>query len=223
MEKIKLMTDNIEKKKTTVFITCLVILISWRHQLTNKEVQYYAELHKLGLPFSISGELQSFQLTLDTSAWTVRRSKSGISISLFWSSASFSQSTNSRPMNTKKKNNNKKKSKKSAQSTKDDADQSLGIQENISILVAPPTKRKTEEVDQSVDRQENTNVTTEEVDLCSCSSVAYKEIDGVPGVTYVDKCGTCGWTEVRRVRRGRRRILVLLTVQTRILRIWTSV
>ena len=45
---------------------------------------------------------------------------------------------------------------------------------------------------------------TEGVDLCSCSSVEYQERDSVPGVTYTDKSGTCGWTEVRG-RRSRRR------------------
>ena len=76
----------------------------------------YAELHGLGLPFSISGELQSYQLTLDSSAWTVRRSKSGISVSLFWpctrpGEIPSRQSAKSRPNNTKRKSKNKKKNK----------------------------------------------------------------------------------------------------------------
>ena len=85
----------------------------------------YAELHGLGLPFSISGELQSYQLTLDSSAWTVRRSKSGISVSLFWpctrpGEIPSRQSAKSRPNNTKRKSKNKKKNKNPPLSTVND-------------------------------------------------------------------------------------------------------
>ena len=165
----------------------------------------YAELHGLGLPFSISGELQSYQLTLDSSAWTVRRSKSGISVSLFWPCARpgeipSRQSAKSRPNNTKRKSKNKKKNKKPPLSTVNDT-QPLG-KENVLNDGAPRKK--------SVGGKENVlndgapRKKTEGVDLCSCSSVEYQERDSVPGVTYTDKSGTCGWTEVRG-RRSRRR------------------
>ena len=44
----------------------------------------YAALHRLGLPFSLSGELQTRKLTLQQSVWTVKLTKSGISVSLYW-------------------------------------------------------------------------------------------------------------------------------------------
>ena len=67
-----------------------------------------AELHRLGLHFSISGELQSHQLTLDLFVWTVKRSKSEMiyMISLFWS---FRSSGDPSRKNIKKKNKKKKK------------------------------------------------------------------------------------------------------------------
>ena len=187
----------------------------------------YAELHGLGLPFSISGELQSYQLTLDSSAWTVRRSKSGISVSLFWPCARpgeipSRQSAKSRPNNTKRKSKNKKKNKNPPLSTVNDTQplgkenvlndgaprkKSVGGKENVLNDGAPRKK--------SVGGKENVlndgapRKKTEGVDLCSCSSVEYQERDSVPGVTYTDKSGTCGWTEVR----GRRsHIGVLLAI-----------
>ena len=150
----------------------------------------YAELHRLGLPFSISGELQSYQLTLDSSAWTVRRSKSGISVSLFWPCARSGempsrQSAKSRPNNTKRKCKNKKKNKKPPQSTVNETTEPAALGKENVLNDAP---RKD----------------TKGVDLCSCPLVEYQERDSVPGVTYIDKSGTYGWTEVRG-RRSRRR------------------
>ena len=144
----------------------------------------YAELHRLGLPFSISGELQSYQLTLDSSAWTVRRSKSGISVSLFWPCARSGEMPSRQ---SKRKCKNKKKNKKPPQSTVNETPEPTALgKENVLNLCDAPRKD------------------TKGVDLCSCPSVEYQERDSVPGVTYIDKSGTYGWTEVRG-RRSRRR------------------
>ena len=67
----------------------------------------YSKLFRLGLPFSFAGELQSRQLTLDSSVWTVKLTKSGVSVSLFWQS--------SRLKTSKKKKRNNKSSSSSVQ------------------------------------------------------------------------------------------------------------
>ena len=41
----------------------------------------YANLTNLGLPFALSGELQSRNLRLESSKWTVRLTNTGFSIS----------------------------------------------------------------------------------------------------------------------------------------------
>ena len=43
-----------------------------------------AALHDMGLPLSVCIELQSDQLQLENAQWTLRRSTSGVSVSLFW-------------------------------------------------------------------------------------------------------------------------------------------
>ena len=73
----------------------------------------YSKLFRLGLPFSLAGELQSRQLTLDSSVWTVKLTKSGVSVSLFWQS--------SRLKTSKKKNKKKKRNNKSSSSSVQDS------------------------------------------------------------------------------------------------------
>ena len=46
----------------------------------------YAKMTKLGLPLSLTVELQYRGLRLDSSLWTVRLSNGGYSVSLFWPS-----------------------------------------------------------------------------------------------------------------------------------------
>ena len=44
----------------------------------------YSLLEKSGLPFSVCFELQENKVDISLAAWTVRKSKSGISLQLFW-------------------------------------------------------------------------------------------------------------------------------------------
>ena len=44
----------------------------------------YSLLEKAGLPFSVCVELQENKLDISSAAWTVRKSKSGLSLQLFW-------------------------------------------------------------------------------------------------------------------------------------------
>ena len=50
----------------------------------------FAALCNLGLPLSVSLQLQEMGLKLPTALWTVRSSSSGFSVSLFWPSKSDS-------------------------------------------------------------------------------------------------------------------------------------
>ena len=59
---------------------------------------------KHGFPFPIAGELQSRQLSFDSSVWTVKLTRSGISVNLFWQTSTQQKSKKK----IKKKKNNKK-------------------------------------------------------------------------------------------------------------------
>ena len=135
----------------------------------------YSKLFRLGLPFSLAGELQSRQLTLDSSVWTVKLTKSGVSVSLFWQS--------SRLKTSKKKNKKKKRNNKSSSSSVQDP--VLGPEMANSTVKSVNTSKV-------VKQATPTGKVDKIVDLCSCSSVQYKEQDGITGVSYTNQLGQTG-------------------------------
>ena len=140
--------------------------------------EIYSKLFRLELPFSLAGELQSRQLTLDSSVWTVKVTKSGVSVSLFWQSSR---------LKTSKKKNKKKRNNKSSSSVQDSV---------VGPEMANSTSVNTSKV---VKQATPTGKVDKLVDLCSCSSVQY---DGISGVLYTNQLGQTGWTPVRQVRRS---------------------
>ena len=147
----------------------------------------YAELHRLGLPFSILGELQSRELTLESSAWTVRRSKSGVSVSLYWPCARPGETR--APSAWQPKRQATKAPRKNKRKQKNKAKKSLQPPTNTQ-----PVTGAGNAVDDKQPEEEQVELG---VDLCSCPTVEYQEKDGTPGVSYKDQSGDSGWIKVR--------------------------
>ena len=72
----------------------------------------FAAICDLGLPFSLSLQLQSFGLKLSEAMWTAKSSSFGFSVSIFWPSDVMSER-----MKTKKKRRHRKRPKASKTNT----------------------------------------------------------------------------------------------------------
>ena len=68
----------------------------------------YAELCGLGLPRSLSLQLQCLNLKLSGALWSAKASASGISVSLYWPTADCGTTRGSAPAKAKKARKNRK-------------------------------------------------------------------------------------------------------------------
>ena len=154
----------------------------------------FAALCNLGLPLSVSLQLQEMGLELPDALWTVRSSSSGFSVSLFWPSKSDS---------VKKRKRKRKKRVKAKRIRTNVATQCLEPTESpeeyskplkssdTSIDAHPPTRDESPSSSPSqsgsntVDSKSQSPTSADElgdsIDLTSCCNVNFEMRDGCPG------------------------------------------
>ena len=164
----------------------------------------YAKLSNLGFPVSLSVEMQSRGLKLDSSNWTVRLSDEGFSISLFWPH-SKGQLVPAR----RKKRRAKVSAKHSVPLIKSTSKTGNNSQSEYQL----PAKTVEHEVSCLPDADAGPCQSPLQlgklpqgspVDLKACDVVTYESKDGLPGVRFVDNNNTEDWITVRRKPRRRR-------------------
>ena len=177
----------------------------------------FAAICDLGLPFSLSLQLQSFGLKLSEAMWTAKSSSSGFSVSLFWPSGIVSER-----MKTKKKRRRRKQPKASKTNTvtnvttppvsanefsscgnadvqvspnkaqsNNDANHESKLQTPAAALVLP--SETTRETSLSISGSDSESG----IDLLACTNVIYEKRGDIHGVSYqCDSINKSGWTPV---------------------------
>ena len=184
----------------------------------------FVALCNLGLPFSVSYQLQEKGLKLPDALWTIKSSASGFSVSLFWPSSA------SENMKKKKRRRKRAKAKKLVNSKiSDQANQDISCKESMekpaSEIFDIPTPTRAHhhlELTQNVmptqdalpsqcsgsrlskstpslaptDFAPSISESENGVDLTACSNVNFELRDGQAGVRFEDSSNTSGWTPV---------------------------
>ena len=181
----------------------------------------YASLVDLGVPLSVSLQLQKLGLQLQQAQWTDRHSLGCFSISFFWPAL---DSSNSKPPKKQKKVK-KPKMKSTAvplcsnqcteTTMKPSNSSSQGISVDHSLIEArhhqPSDSTPTAIVPSTLPSPElcmlppTSESAHESPDLTKCLDVVYERRECVPGVSYRTEDGEEGWTPVVKKRRTRSR------------------
>ena len=144
----------------------------------------YANLCGLGLPPSLSLQLQSLKLRLSGALWTAKASASGFSISLYW------PTTGTAPEKGEEKKTRRKRRKRNHK-----------VISNNSETATPKLAKPAESANEpNVPINEHSSpeiVSNQEppVDLAICSEIHYEVKEGVHGVAY-SLDDESGWTPV---------------------------
>ena len=177
----------------------------------------FAALCRLGLPVSLSLQLQQSGLKLADALWTARSSGSGFSVSLFWPSdirTSKRGRRKGKAVKTVKKDN-----KKARKNTKVLATTSVTSAATATAANQPETPINAQQpilcgnsAEVSHPAEVSVSLTTTAVtpqhgnlqniksspsiSLQNCDEVSYEKKDDIHGVSYTDENGLAGWTPV---------------------------
>ena len=175
----------------------------------------FAAICDLGLPFSLSLQLQSFDLKLSEALWTAKSSSSGFSVNLYWPSGAVTEK-----VKPKRKKRRRKRPKASITNTVTDVATSPASASpfNGHSDILTPNKAQSNE-DANCDSkslntiasqpeaipaiQETSSASTtgsdpeSEVDLLLCDSISYEKRGVTHGVSYHNSANNKhGWTPV---------------------------
>ena len=196
----------------------------------------FVALCNLGLPFSVSYQLQEKGLKLPDALWTIRSSAGGFSVSLFWPNSSTSLKKRQRRRKRAKAKSlaNSKQCNQDNQviSSKEPVEKpaskiptpirahqhlelaggstspSMPTQDAVSsqILGSSNSSSSTAPSDSSILTCDN-EFAKNEVDLATCLNVSFELRDGQAGVRFEDSASnTSGWTPVVGRRKKRPRL-----------------
>ena len=185
----------------------------------------YASLVDLGVPLSVSLQLQQLGLQLQQAQWTARHSLGGFSISFFWPALDSSKSKP--PRKQKKVKKTKMKSTAvpvsnlcSNQCTETTMKPSNSSSQGISVDHSPIEARHHQPSDSTptaivpstlpspeLRMLPPTSESSHEIpDLTKCLDVVYERRECVTGVSYRTEDGEEGWTPVIKKKRTRSRM-----------------
>ena len=179
----------------------------------------FVALCNLGLPFSVSYQLQEKGLKLPDALWTVRASTSGFSVSLYWpnnceslkkqkrrgkrtkakSPAKYKQIEQADNEILSKELLEKRASRRSLPDTPTRAhhhEPAIGTMTQHALLSQSESKSNSNSTDGDPSSPTSESDESNDVDLTTCSNVNYESRNGLPGVCYKDLGTTSSWTPV---------------------------
>lgn len=174
----------------------------------------FVALYNLGLPFSISYQLQEKGLKLPEALWTAKSSAAGFSVSLFWPSTCETLKKKKRRKRIKAKSQSKPKETAQAIVNAEPMDKAaIGLSDSTSTPSEAHHPGASSPAISSVmtstpdDPLPPVSAMSETpIDLATCSNINFEVRDGQPGVCYTANTGESSeWTPVVGRRRKRPR------------------